>query len=132
MKQARAMKAGMSFLYALLSILFGCPAYSQSLSTSLSTCEQKPFRRDNEYTRNPYDDVVYYNCVYVEDGYDPSRTTLQSRKTCEYTKLVYYDQYMNKWTSKIGMSQCRIKNYEKESNNRTVVPEGWHPPLIAR
>ena len=95
-------------------------------------CDPRPTRRDNEYNQDPCDEAIYYSCSYIEDVYSRSKTDIQSRKICDYEKIIYYDAYRSKWSSSADMTRCRTRNYAREADKNPVLPEGWHPPLSIR
>jgi hypothetical protein len=118
-------------ILALMLMILSLPAVSKSqqLSTDYSQCNSSPTRRDNEHTRSPYDDIVYYNCVHVREMYRNDQSNIQSRETCQYTKMVYYDRYWKKWATRNHISGCSTKTYPKKEEKTTILPVGWHPPL---
>jgi len=126
--------AKLVLLYGLsvISIVFPSRIRAQSSSTSINNCEPRPSRVDNAYTRNPYDDISYYNCQSVEDVYRLDQREIQSRTVCDYTKVIYYDRDYRKWTNISKDLRCRTKYYSQSLDAKPIIPEGWHPPLIIR
>lgn len=127
-------KIGRKVIQILLFLSAGFPAQSESqtLTTGISSCEPNPYRLDNTYTKNPYDDIAYYKCYSIDDKYRTSETEVQSRKTCEYTKVVYYDPWMRSWTNTEISKACKARDYELNQKKDAIIPEGWHPPLRTR
>lgn len=117
-------------LLLLVVLVVPTPSSPQSLTSSYGSCDPNPIRRDNEYTRTPYDDISYYECMSVTDTYDPNSTQVQSRQTCGYVKLVYYDRYSGKWTARNDRIRCTTRIYAKKEEGVTTPPDGWHPPLV--
>ena len=105
---------------------------SQLLPLEASTCEPNPYRKDNEMTSSPYDNISYYRCLSIADEYKSNQTDIQSRRTCEYTKVVYYDTSMRSWTNAEMSKTCKVKSYELNQKRDAIIPEGWHPPLRTR
>ena len=105
---------------------------SQMLTTGISSCEQNPYRRENAYTENPYDDIIYYKCYSTEDSVISNETNNQSRKTCEYTRVVYYNTRMRSWNKEEIYKTCKVKKYELDQEKEPIIPEGWHPPFLTR
>ena len=115
----------------LLFLLAGFPVKSESqmLTTGVSSCEPNPYRRDNAYTKYPYDEIIYYKCYSVNDMYMPGKASIQERETCEYTKVIYYDTWIRSWTNAEMSRTCKVKYYGLNQKKDAILPEGWHPPL---
>jgi hypothetical protein len=118
----------------ILSLLVALPIESkpQTMTTETASCNPEPFRVDNTFTRNPYDNIIYYQCTSIEDAYMLNKTEKQSRKTCDYIKMVYFDGWRRSWISAIYNSECKTKYYSSPKGEDTIIPEGWHPPLRVR
>ena len=105
---------------------------SQILQSQVSTCEPNPYRKDNGSTSSPYDNIAYYRCLSIVDKYISNQTNIQNRTICEYTKVVHYDTGIRSWTSQEMSKTCKIKYYGLKQEKDAIIPEGWHPPLLAR
>ena len=115
----------------ILCMLIAIPLQteSQMLPLEVSTCEPNPYRKDNEFTSSPYDNIAYYRCLSIADEYISNQTNIQNRTICEYTKVVYYDTWIRSWTNAETSKTCKVKYYGLNQNKDAILPAGWHPPL---
>ena len=128
-RQSRERILSLSVLIILPTIYLSMGGRTQTINTSMESCDKNPVRTLSKNDGNPYNNQYVYACLKVEDIYTDNSTEKVLRRSCGYESTAYYNRQNRRWESAITHQKGCTESKNIMPVSGISAPNDWHPPL---